>query len=260
MNIGIFDSGIGGMTVLHQALKSLPKENYIFYADTDNVPYGTKTREQVVGFVDVVMKFMIEHDCKAVVIACNTATAAAAAIMREKYNIPIIGIEPAVKPAVEKSKGKRVIVAATPLTVREEKLKNLVARVDDAHLVDLVALPKLVYFAEHREFSTDVVCSYLKEEFSGYELDKYGELVLGCTHLNHFKDSFRKIMPDNVQIIDGSQGTVNQLKRILEKRNQLEENAGEVRYFASGREVTADQELQHIKELHDRLEDMCRII
>ena len=134
------------------------------------------------------------------------------------------------------------------------------ARVDDAHLVDLVALPKLVYFAEHREFSTDVVCSYLKEEFSGYELDKYGELVLGCTHFNYFKDSFRKIMPDNVQIIDGSQGTVNQLKRILEKRNQLEENAGEVRYFASGREVTADQELQHIKELHDRLEDMCRII
>ena len=126
MNIGIFDSGIGGMTLLHQAMVSLPKENYIFYADTDHVPYGTKTKEQVTGYVDEVMQFMIAHDCKAVVIACNTATSVAAGIMRSKYNIPIIGIEPAVKPAVEKSDGKRVMVVATPLTIKEEKLKNLV--------------------------------------------------------------------------------------------------------------------------------------
>ena len=92
MNIGIFDSGIGGMTLLHQAMITLPKENFIFYADTDHVPYGTKTKEQVIGFVDEVMQFMIAHNCKAVVIACNTATSVAAEIMREKYEIPIIGI------------------------------------------------------------------------------------------------------------------------------------------------------------------------
>ncbi len=100
MNIGIFDSGIGGMTLLHQAMVLMPHENYIFYADTDHVPYGTKTREQVMSYVDAVIRFMTEHDCKAVLIACNTATAVAADRMRTKYqSIPIIGIEPAVKPA-----------------------------------------------------------------------------------------------------------------------------------------------------------------
>ena len=100
MEIGIFDSGIGGMTLLHQAMVSLPHEKYIFYADIDHVPYGTKSREQVISYVDAVMQFMIAQNCKAVVIACNTATAVAAQIMRQKYDIPIIGIEPAVKPAV----------------------------------------------------------------------------------------------------------------------------------------------------------------
>ena len=256
MNIGIFDSGIGGMTLLHQAMITLPKENFIFYADTDHVPYGTKTKEQVIGFVDEVMQFMIAHDCKAVVIACNTATSVAAETMREKYEIPIIGIEPAVKPAVEQSAGKRVMVVATPLTIREEKLKNLVKKVDDAHLVDLLALPRLVSFAEQGEFDTPQVEEYLKENLSSFSMEEYGELVLGCTHFNYFKDSFRKLLPSHVRMIDGSTGTVNQLKRILESRGQLEENEGSVRYFSSGREWTKEQDLKRIEMLHKRLEYM----
>ncbi len=95
MNIGIFDSGIGGMTLLHQAMLMMPREKFIFYADTDHVPYGTKSREQVISYVDAVIRFMAEQDCKAVVIACNTATAVAAEQMRAKYaDLPIIGIEP----------------------------------------------------------------------------------------------------------------------------------------------------------------------
>lgn len=260
MNIGIYDSGIGGITLLHQAMVTLPRENYIFYADTDHVPYGTKTKEQVIGYVDEVLQFMISHDCKAVVIACNTATSVAAAKMREKYPIPIIGIEPAVKPAVEQSAGKRVMVVATPLTIKEEKLKNLVKRVDDEHLVDLLALPQLVAFAERDEFTSEAVEEYLVNAFQGYHLEEYGELVLGCTHFNYFKDSFRRIMPSQVQIIDGSVGTVNQLKRTLEKKNQLEDNEGDVRYYASGREVTLIQDLNRINCLHERLEKMRRII
>ena len=266
MNIGIFDSGIGGMTLLHQALVSLPNENYIFYADTDNVPYGTKTREQVIALVDDVMRFMIAHDCKAVVIACNTATAVAANVMREKYQIPIIGIEPAVKPAVEESHGKRVMVVATPLTVKEKKLKNLVERVDDAHLVDLLALPKLVEFAERGEFSSDAVEQYLRERLSTYQIEEYGELVLGCTHFNYFKDSFQKILPKGVHIIDGSEGTIRQLARVLQERNELEDTAvGEqkndtrVRYFYSGRELKEENELAYIRQLHERLEKMRRL-
>lgn len=259
MNIGIFDSGIGGMTLLHQAIVTLPNENFIFYADTDHVPYGTKTKEQVVGFVDEVMQFMIAHNCKAVVIACNTATSVAAEIMRKKYEIPIIGIEPAVKPALKQSAGKRVMVVATPLTIQEEKLKNLVEKVDDAHLVDLLALPKLVSFAERGEFASGEVYDYLKEMFAPFCLEEYGELVLGCTHFNYFKDSFQKLLPAGVQMIDGSTGTVNQLKRVLERKGQLEENEGRIRYYASGRELTTDEELQRMMVLHQRLESMRAI-
>lgn len=259
MNIGIFDSGIGGMTLLHQAMVTLPHENYIFYADIDHVPYGTKTKEQVISYVDEVMQFMIAQDCKVVVIACNTATSVAAEIMRSKYDIPIIGIEPAVKPAVENSDGKRVMVVATPLTIQEEKLKNLVEKVDDDHLVDLLALPKLVSFAERGEFVSDEVYCYLKEMLMPYQLEDYGELVLGCTHFNYFKDSFAKLLPSGVQMIDGSTGTINQLKRVLTQRGQLEEKEGSIRYFTSGRELTSEADLQRMQLLHKRLENMRQI-
>lgn len=262
MNIGIFDSGIGGMSILHQAIVTLPNEKYIFYADTDHVPYGTKSKQEVIGFVDGVMQFMLAHECKAVVIACNTATAVAAAIMREKYDIPIIGIEPAVKLAVKESDGKRILVVATPLTVKENKLKELVERVDDDHLVDLHPLPQLVSFAERGEFVSDAVSEYLTKELSKFNLDEYSELVLGCTHFNYFKDTFKRLLPKDVNIVDGNTGTVNQLKRVLEGRGELaihKEAVPQVRYFESGREILEASKLKNIERLHNRLEIMRKI-
>lgn len=263
-SIGIFDSGIGGMTLLHQALSALPNEKFIYYADTDNVPYGTKTRKEVAGLVDNAVSFMTGHGCKAVVLACNTATAAAAEIMREKYPIPIIGIEPAVKPAVAKSHGKRVLVAATPLTVKEKKLKELVERVDDEHLVDLLALPKLVEFAERGEFTSDAVERYISEAFSGYDLEKYGELVLGCTHFNYFKDTFKRLLPEDADMVDGSEGTIKQLARVLGERGgllgaEIGKSDARVIYYKSGREVKNKDELEYMEKLHERLEEMRRL-
>lgn len=273
MNIGIFDSGIGGLTLLHQAMVLMPHEKFIFYADTDHVPYGTKTREQVLSYVDEVIRFMLAHDCKAVMIACNTATAVAAEQMRGKYeSIPIIGIEPAVKPAVAESGGKRVLVVATPLTVHEKRLRKLVERVDCAHLVDLLELPGLVEFAERGEFVSDDVTAYLREKLSGYALGQYRELVLGCTHFNYFKDTFRALMPPQVHMIDGSLGTVRQLMRVLDARQALSGSLPEtdtdwelvkndicVRYFESGREITDAAKLGMIRQLHERLENMRKI-
>lgn len=275
MNIGIFDSGIGGLTLLHQAIMLMPQENFLFYADTDHVPYGTKSREQVISYVDEVIQFMISHDCKAVVIACNTATAVAADLMRARYPLfPIIGIEPAVKPAVEESAGKRVMVVATPLTVHEKKLQKLVERVDDAHLVDLVELPRLVTFAECGEFVSDQVTAYLRERFAGYQLEQYGELVLGCTHFNYFKDTFQTLMPPHLHIIDGSLGTVRQLMRVLNAKGLLalpqtktdtdynwEAQKKEicVSYYASGHLITDALRLNTIQRLHERLELMRKI-
>jgi glutamate racemase len=178
--------------------------------------------------------------------------------MREKYDFPIIGIEPAVKPAVNNSCGKRVLVIATPLTVKEEKLKNLVERVDNEHLVDLLALPRLVEFAERGEFESDEVIEYLKTQLASYDLSEYGELVLGCTHFNYFKDSLRKLLPDNVKLIDGSVGTINQLARMLNIKNEgLEyKNDDNVEYFYSGRLVNSESDRNYLEKLHDRLEKM----
>jgi glutamate racemase len=260
VNIGIFDSGIGGLTLLHQALVSLPHEDYIFYADIDNVPYGTKTRREVISYVDNVLSFMESKCCDAVVIACNTATAAAVALMREKYRFPIVGIEPAIKPAINSSNGKRVLVIATPLTVKEEKLRNLVERVDNEHLVDLLALPRLVEFAERGEFDSQRVVSYLEGELSSYDFEKYSELVLGCTHFNYFKDTLRRILPNNVSLIDGSEGTINQLAKVLNLKavrgNVEYTNDLNVEYYYSGRRLTEGKDLLYMKNLHGRLEKM----
>lgn len=257
--IGIFDSGIGGLTLLTQAMVDLPQENFIFYADTDNVPYGTKSKEEIIGFVENIMEFMRDHGCKAVVIACNTATAAAVKVVREKFDFPIIGIEPAVKPAVENSKGKRVMVIATPLTIKEDKLKNLVAKVDDTHLVDMIDFPGLVEFAEKRQFTGLEVENYIRERLKDYDLNNYSELVLGCTHFNYFKDSFCKVLPTGIGLIDGSQGTINQLKRILTKNNLLANEEGKVKYYFSGREANSKEELEDFEGLRERLDAMRKI-
>lgn len=259
MKIGIFDSGIGGMTVLHQAFLSLPKEEYLYYADVDHVPYGVKKKEDIIRYVDDAVKFMISKDVKAVVIACNTATSVAIEALRGKYSIPILGIEPAVKPAVEGCEGKRIMVIATPVTVREEKLKNLIARVDEDHLVDLLPLPRLVTFAERGEFNSPELGQYLKSEFSKYDLSDYSFLVLGCTHFNFFKDSYRRFFPKCVSIIDGSEGTIRHLEDVLRENDLLENNICSAEYYLSGRKVTDKASLERIEKLHQRLDEMLRV-
>lgn len=256
MKIGIFDSGIGGVTVLHQALRTLPKEDYVYYADTDNVPYGIKKKEEIIGFVDEAVDFLVGKGVKVVVIACNTATSTAIDYVRSKYTLPILGMEPAVKPAVASSNGKRVMVIATPLTVREEKLRNLIEQVDDDHCVDLLALPGLVRFAEAGRFEGEEVEQYLRAELEEYRMENYSALILGCTHFNYFKDSYRKIFPKEVAFIDGSVGTVNNLKRILTEKDLLENNHGYIEYYMSGRPVYREEELAHLASLHERLDKM----
>ena len=180
--IGIFDSGIGGLSVLAKIIEKLPTEEYIYYADTDNVPYGIKTNEQIKEYVKKAVDFLMDKDVKAIVIACNTATSIAIEDIRKEYSIPIIGIEPAAKPAVEKRHNKKVLLMATPVTVREEKLKKLLKKVDTEHSVDLLAMPELVKFAEKGEFESKDVEEYIKKQLKDYKLEEYSELVLGCTH------------------------------------------------------------------------------
>lgn len=250
MRIGIFDSGIGGLTVLKEALRMLPSEDYLYFADTKHVPYGIKPKEKVKHYIFEAVDFISEQGVKALVIACNTATSIAIDDLREKYQFPIIGMEPAVKPAVEKVNGKRVLVVATNTTVREEKLHNLVTRLESVKTVDLHPLPRLVEFAEEFVFDDDVVIPYLKSELSKYDLERFGAVVLGCTHFLFFRKHIEKVLPPGVAIVDGNIGTVNRLSNMLkEAGSEVDEGNGDVIFYSSGERVSDEKRYRRYLEL-----------
>ena len=259
MKIAFFDSGMGGLSVLHHAMKVLPHEQFVFYADEDHVPYGTKSTAEVQKFVGEAFDFLLKQDVKAIVVACNTATSVAVAEMRRRYDLPIIGMEPAAKKALDLDGTHRVLVTATPITVKGRKMELLIEKVDKDHLVDRLALPELVTFAERQEFNSPAVTDYLREQLAPFDLKEYSSLVLGCTHFNYFKDTLRTLLPENVAFVDGNEGTVNELIRRLKERNLLEHNPQQVEYFYSGRKVTDLMELERLQKCLGRLEKMYRI-
>ncbi len=254
MKIGFFDSGIGGISVLHQAMQKLPDEGFLYYADTRHVPYGLRTREEIRGYVETAVRFLIGEGAGVIVLACNTATSAAIDGLRSRYALPILGMEPAVKPAVAHCGEKRVLVAATPVTIQGERLHHLMDRVDDRHLVDLLPLPQLVVFAERGEFESDAVRNYLKKELSAFRLSDYGELVLGCTHFNYFRKMFREIVGPAIHFADGCEGTVRHLIEVLDEKGLRGHEGGSVRYFKSGLPVTDAKSLAFFQRLNEQLD------
>ena len=214
MKIGFFDSGVGGLSVLEEALHRLPANEYLFYADTDHVPYGTKTEGEICACTMDGVRFLLSKGAEAVVVACNTATAVAIKALREDFSVPIIGMEPAVKPAVALAGEKRVMVIATPVTLRENKLKELLHRVDEEHRVDVMALPALVTYAEREEWDSEDVRTYLRDAFAAYDMRQYAALVLGCTHFLYFKPLYRELFGDDLALVDGNAGTVRRLAEV----------------------------------------------
>ena len=257
IKIGFFDSGIGGLSVLHRAMKILPSEEFIFFADEDHVPYGTKTREEVLAFTDSAFEFLMSRQVKAIVVACNTATSVAVRAMRAKYSVPIIGMEPAVKKALETT-SQKILVIATPITVHGEKMHRLLDRFDADNRAELLALPRLVDFAERLEFDSPAVRKYLQENFSQYDFEKFGALVLGCTHFNYFKDVLREILPTQVKFIDGNDGTINELIRQLGTNliigNSDSEPDSRLEVYFSCRPITDSENLNRIENFLRRLD------
>ncbi|WP_145328871.1 glutamate racemase [Paenibacillus xylanexedens] len=239
--IAFFDSGIGGLTVLHTALQQFPEESYIYYADTLHVPYGTKPADEVRRYIFACVEAIIREQVDAIVIACNTATSLAVNDLRSMYDIPIIGMEPAVKPAVEMNRenGKRVLVFATALTLSQTKYNELVSRVDDEHRVDSLALPELVEWCEQLEFDPVKITAYFRSKLAGLDLEQYGTVVMGCTHYPFYTAMLRKVLPDHIRIVDGSAGTVSHLSQRLElgaqqqAGNTEQVQAGTVSFFSS---------------------------
>lgn len=213
MKIGFFDTGLGGATIFKQAYKKI-NANYIYLADTQNSPYGVKDLETVKNLTENCIKKLIALDCKIIVLACNTATSAAVAYLRKKYpDIIFIGAEPAIKPALKDSNGKKIILTATSLTLKGNKLLTLLTKLNGANKVSLLPLDKLVEFAdESNEIQYDSAYTYLKAKLSSYNFEDYSGIVLGCTHFPIFKNIFRELLPETIKIYDSADGITNNLK------------------------------------------------
>lgn len=213
--LAFFDSGLGGLTVLHEALKQMPNEQYVYFADSDNAPYGTQSTAAIKALVFDAVEFLVQQDIKALVLACNTATSVVINDLRQQYSIPIIGMEPAVKPAVELASNKKTLICATNKTLAENKLKLLIENLNAADKVERLSLQGLVSFAENFEFKGLNVHGYLTRSFSKINWTEFDSIVLGCTHFVYFKQLIRQIIPPHVHILDGNQGTVKHLKNTI---------------------------------------------
>ncbi len=216
--IAVFDSGVGGISVLKELVKILPNENYIYFGDSKHAPYGMKTKEEVQSLTMDCAKMLFDRGAKALVVACNTATSAAVRALREKYpDIPIVGIEPAVKPAVAIKEHPTVLVMATPMTIREEKFKNLMNRYQDQGEILPLACPGLMDFVERGDLHSSDFRKYLEELLYEYRTKKVDAAVLGCTHYPFARDLIQEILGKEVEIFDGGEGTAREMKRRLEE-------------------------------------------
>ena len=213
MKIGFFDTGLGGTTIFKEAYEKIDAE-YIYLADTKNSPYGIKDKETVKNLTENCMKTLIDLGCKIIVIACNTATSAAISYLRDKYKDTIfIGAEPAIKPALAESNGKKIILTATSLTLKGEKLFSLLTKLNGVDKVSLLPLDELVEFADcTKDIQYDSARDYLTKKFNKINLDEYSGIVLGCTHFPIFKSIFEEVLPKHIKIYEPSEGITHNLK------------------------------------------------
>ena len=220
--VAVRDSGVGGISVLRELLRIMPEEDYLYFGDSANAPYGTKTKDEVLEITRKNLDILKERGIKSLVIACNTATSAAARRLRtENPDLPIIGIEPAVKPASMICENPRVLVMATPLTLREEKFLSLVDRFSDSAEFISLPCPSLVELIEAGETDSREIDDYLSRLFEPYKSLRIDAIVLGCTHYPHVKHIIKRHFPDQVKIIDGGEGTARQTKRRLQELSLL---------------------------------------
>ena len=229
--VGVFDSGVGGVSVLNQLRRELPGEDFIYYGDTANAPYGTKPEADIMRCAGQVMDHLLSEGVKSVVIACNTASAVAAQALREKHDLPIVAMEPALKPASAIRREGSVLVLATPVTLRLPKFQRLYSLYGEGAIP--VPCPGLMELVEAMDWPR--AARYLSDLLSGFALDKVDALVLGCTHYVFLRPLLRELLPARIAVVDGNAGTARQLRHVLTERGLLADRAqGSVRLQTSG--------------------------
>ncbi len=224
-SIGFFDSGIGGITIWESVNRLLPNENTIYLADSNNSPYGTKSYDELINISKENVDFLINKKCKLIVVACNTATTNSINFLRESYDLPFIGIEPAIKPAALNTKTGKIGVLATKGTLGSslfEKTSNIhgnKVEIIEQHGIGLVEL------IEKGIYSGSKIDSLLKEYLNPMIENNIDKLVLGCTHYPLIKDSIKKIINDSIEIIECSEAVALQTERILIKFHLINSGA-----------------------------------
>ena len=232
--VGVFDSGVGGISVLRELAATMPHENFVYYGDSSNAPYGEKSRDQVVRLSRDIVDKLLDDGVKAIVIACNTATSAAAAELRTEYaHVPIIGVEPALKPATTTPGLQRILVMATPITLRLDKYQQLAEKWGGGREVIPVPCPGLAARIEQGNLDSEDVHDTLEILIGAYA-GKVDAVVLGCTHYPFIARQICEVLGD-VPLFDGAHGTALQLQRKLAERGLQTKSTipGSVKFLSS---------------------------
>lgn len=250
-SIGVFDSGLGGLTVVKALMRHLPYEDIVYFGDTARVPYGTKSRESIIRFSLENARVLTRHNVKVIVVACNSSSSHALPALKENFALPIIGvIEPGVKKAVISTKNKRVGIIATPATVNSQAYARQIVRSDPLIQVISQACPLFVPLVEEGWYETDITLSVAREYLGRIKKFHIDTLILGCTHYPLLKKVLRKVVGPGVNLVDSAQEVALEVKGLLEKRNMLKKNARAARY----RFLVSDAP-EHFKKLAKRFLD-----
>ena len=226
--IAVFDSGVGGISVLRQLCRELPQERFLYFGDSANAPYGNRSVEQVRQLTLDAAKMLMGRNVKALVVACNTATAAAIELLRQTYpDEIIIGIEPAVKLAASRYPQGHIGVMATQVTLRQERFEDLIARHGGTAAVERIPAPGLVELIEQGKADSPETEELLTGILAPW-LGKLDALVLGCTHYPFVKKVISRILGTKTELLDGSLGTARETRRRLEAAGLLRTGEGEI--------------------------------
>ena len=220
--IGVFDSGVGGISVLRKMISLMPNENYIYYGDSANAPYGDRSDEEVLSLTENVFDYLLSEGVKGLVVACNTATSVAVRRLRGRYpDLPIVGIEPAIKPAAKNHEGGRIVVMATSVTLRRPKFAHLMESFRQSAEIISMACPSIVDFVEKDKMNSQELMNYLTKKFAALGDRPADAVVLGCTHYPFIAEAIQKAAGPQAVLYDGSEGVAREIRRRLAEKNLL---------------------------------------
>ncbi len=235
--IGIFDSGVGGLSVATEVRKRLPDEHILYLADSEHCPYGGRSLDEIRDLSLAVTTALVEMGAKLVVVACNTASGAAIEVLRERFDLPIVGLEPAVKPAAENSGSRRIAVLATPATLTTERFHRLVDNHGSDVEVFKIACPGFVELVEEGEFTGERALAEVSEVLAPLRGKGVDEIVLGCTHYPFLRQVIGEVVGPEVEIVDSGAAVARQVERVLlehDLRRDAEGARGRLDLFTTG--------------------------